>query len=199
MKIKICSGCGKRKKLSEFGRDKYQKSGLKCRCKECIKEYREKNKQKINTKIGIYRLKYPWKVILSSIKQRCNNPNNEYYKNYGLRGIQCLITSEELKFLWYRDKASLLNQPSIDRIDNDGHYELPNCQFIEMIDNNKKHGWKKVVQYDLNNNFIKEFESVINASKKLKIDKSSIANCCLGKRYNSAGGYKWKYKEYDNA
>ncbi len=195
MKTKICTGCGKRKKLSEFGKDKYQISALKCRCKECHKEYRDNNKEKINQKIQIYRKKYPWRRTLVDIKQRCTNPNNNNYKNYGLRGIKCLITSEELKSLWIRDKAWLLKEPSIDRKDNDGNYELSNCEFIEMIDNNKKHGYKKVIQYDLNNRFIREFESVISASKELKIDKTGISHCCRGKIHCiTSGGFKWKYK-----
>lgn len=52
---------------------------------------------------------------------------------------------------------------------------------------------KKVEQYDINNNFIKLWESIIDASKKLKINSSSISAVCKEKR-KTAGGYIWKYE-----
>lgn len=52
----------------------------------------------------------------------------------------------------------------------------------------------KVHQYDLNGNFIKEWEGITDASQKLKISTGNIVCCCKGRR-KTAGGYKWKYKE----
>ena len=51
------------------------------------------------------------------------------------KGIQCLITKDELRQLWFRDKAYLLKVPSIDRIRNSDNYTFDNCRFIENIDN----------------------------------------------------------------
>ena len=51
---------------------------------------------------------------------------------------------------------------------------------------------KKVLQYDLKNNFIKEWENIKEAQKTLNI--SHISDVCLGKR-KTAGGYIWKHKE----
>ena len=121
--------------------------------KEYNKQYKIKNKEKIKESMKIYRQKkkieisqqrkdkyerYPWKRTLINIKSRCNNKNHPRYKDYGGRGIECNITEEELKFLWFRDKAYLLNQPSIDRKDNDGNYELSNCKYIEKSENTIK-------------------------------------------------------------
>lgn len=53
---------------------------------------------------------------------------------------------------------------------------------------------RSVIQYDLNMNFIKEWDSIACASKELGIGGNSITTCCKGK-YKSAGGYIWKYKE----
>lgn len=52
---------------------------------------------------------------------------------------------------------------------------------------------KIVIQMDLNNNFIKEWESIREACRKLNISGNHISSCCLGKR-NKANGFKWKYK-----
>ena len=51
-----------------------------------------------------------------------------------------------------------------------------------------------ILQYDLNDNFIREWESAQTASQALSIDFSSIRKCATGKR-KTAGGYKWKNKE----
>lgn len=52
----------------------------------------------------------------------------------------------------------------------------------------------KVLQYDLNGNLIKEWNSATEAGKKLGILQQSISNCRTGKT-KTAGGYIWKYKE----
>lgn len=52
---------------------------------------------------------------------------------------------------------------------------------------------KPILQYDLNNNFIQEWNSAMDASKELKINSSHISSCCRGQRKTS-GGFKWKLK-----
>lgn len=74
-----------------------------------------------------YAKKYPWKGILNSIKQRCENINCKEYKYYGERGIENHITEEEIKFLMIRDCYWSMKKPSIDRKENDGNYTLKNC------------------------------------------------------------------------
>jgi len=74
-----------------------------------------------NEYMKIYNKKYPWKHRLVLIKLRCNNPQDKAYKWYGKRGIKCLITEEEIKKLWFRDKAYLMLRPTIDRKDNNGN------------------------------------------------------------------------------
>ncbi len=190
IKSKICSGklCkGKKKPISLFGKDSKSKDGSRSHCKDCEKEYKKYHHQK-----------YPWKKIFNNIKQRCENPKSDSYKNYGLKGIKCNITENELKILWYRDKAYDMKKPSIERKRSDLHYDLDNCEFIELRDNvikgNKESHIKPILQYSLDNIFIIEFESIIKASKILNIDPSGIVKCARGKS-KTCGGYKWKYKE----
>lgn len=52
----------------------------------------------------------------------------------------------------------------------------------------------KVYQYDLNGNFIKEWESATEAGRCLKIFQQSIVACLKG-RTKTAGKYVWKYKK----
>ena len=51
---------------------------------------------------------------------------------------------------------------------------------------------KSILQYDLEENFIKEWESGKEAGNSLFINKSNIAQCCRNK-VKTAGGFKWKY------
>jgi len=56
--------------------------------------------------------------------------------------------------------------------------------------NNKK---IKIFQYDLNNNFIQEWECIGEIKKQLNFNKTSIINCCKGIQktaYNFVWGYK---------
>ena len=59
----------------------------------------------------------------------------------------------------------------------------------------EKYG-RKILQFDLDDNLLNEFNSIREASEKTGIDRKSISNCSKGvKSYNTAGGYKFKIKE----
>jgi hypothetical protein len=52
---------------------------------------------------------------------------------------------------------------------------------------------KPVIQYSLDNEIIKIWDSASEAGLFLNKQSSSISSCCSGKR-KTAYGYKWKYK-----
>jgi hypothetical protein len=52
---------------------------------------------------------------------------------------------------------------------------------------------KPVIQCDLEDKPIKEWLSIAEASKSLKINNGGISSCCKNKT-NYAGNFKWKYK-----
>ena len=56
---------------------------------------------------------------------------------------------------------------------------------------------KKMLQYDLEGNFIKEWESIKSIAEELKISKSGISNCAKGK-FKQFKDYIWKFKEGDD-
>jgi hypothetical protein len=53
---------------------------------------------------------------------------------------------------------------------------------------------KAILQYDLEGNFIKEWESITKASTILHINHSCISACCLGNQKKTKK-YIWKYKD----
>lgn len=65
----------------------------------------------------------------------------------------------------------------------------------EMVaKNNKKLKSKKVYQYDLNGNFIKQYSSVSEAARENGFAIGAIANCCRGER-KKVYNYIWKYTQ----
>lgn len=72
--------------------------------------------------------------IWKAINERCNNPNNKSYKYYGGRGIKSLYNSVSSMI------ADIGEQPSgytIHRLNNDGHYEPGNCNWISRSEHAK--------------------------------------------------------------
>jgi group I intron endonuclease len=53
---------------------------------------------------------------------------------------------------------------------------------------------KPIIQYDLEDNFIKEWESATEAAKSLNKPSSALSECCSGKR-KKAYNYIWRFKE----
>ena len=78
-----------------------------------------------------------------NIKQRCGNPRASKYKCYGGKGIKCLITTKQLIDIYIRDKAELMKQPSVDRIDPFGNYCPENVRWLEFDENRRRRAIKE--------------------------------------------------------
>lgn len=98
--------------------------------------------------------------------------------------------SEEskLKMSYARVKKSRVKElTKLSYTEND-HYSNGT---INLGKNNKKS--KPVLQFDKENNLIKEWDSAGIAAKVLKLSVGNIWMCCNNK-YKTSGGFIWKYK-----
>lgn len=80
-------------------------------------------------------------TVATNVAQRCEDPEDKGFEFYGGRGIEARLSIADLEWLYERDRPDLMIRPSLDRIDNDGHYERLNCRFLEMIDNAARRSW----------------------------------------------------------
>ena len=94
-------------------------------------------------------------------------------------------------------------KPCVNHIDeNKLNNDLSNLEWCTVREN-AIHGTRtkrvaeklsqKVIQLDLNDNVLNEFESMKQAEQETGVDESSISRCCNEKR-KSAGGFKWRKK-----
>lgn len=86
--------------------------------------------------------------IWKAMKQRCYNKKNRAYQNYGGRGIT-------MSPRWVNSFTDFLidmgycppDKHSIDRIDNDGNYELSNCRWATMAEQGVNRRSTRVILY----------------------------------------------------
>lgn len=73
------------------------------------------------------------------MKTRCNNLNNQDYKRYGGRGIKVLFKDAN-EFVNYviNDLQIDPRGLSIHRIDNNGHYEPGNIEFLTAVEHGRR-------------------------------------------------------------
>ena len=113
----------------------------------------------------------------SSMIQRCTNPKNNRYKNYGEKGIKVCKEWEDFKN-FYKDMGPRPNGKTLDRIDVNGNYELQNCRWADKFEQarNKTNTKLNLEKADLIRSLYKKGIPPKEIVKQTKISRSSVSN-----------------------
>ncbi len=198
---KKCSVCGVAKPEKDF----YIKTGRirRCRCKKCESEI---GSIKRKTKAGLILSRY--NSQLANSKKR-GHPRPSYTWGQFLEWVMNHPMFDSLYDDWVRSGYEKSLSPSIDRVRDNMPYSFENIQLLTWGQNRDKgHEHRRaglnnnrssaVIQCDMSGAEIKVFYSMSEAARCLGVNPANIWSCCNGS-YKSTGGYKWKYKNQEEA
>lgn len=116
-----------------------------CYSREVIKNGRPKTTSHIN-QTRVYR-------ILTGVKNRCLNPNEPSYHNYGARGITVCDEwldkdNGYLAFYSWAMSNGYQDDLTLDRKDNNGNYEPSNCRWTTMGEQQRNRRNSKVYSFN---------------------------------------------------
>ena len=111
------------------------------------------------------------------IKQRCLNPKNKDYHNYGGRGIE--ICKEWLSFQNFEKdmKDSFLEGTTIDRIDNNGNYSKKNCRWATK----KQQGRNTRVNTFFKGKTLSEWSEILNIKRSTLAQRYYVYHWSINK------------------
>lgn len=117
-------------------------------------------------------------------KYKCNDKRYGYNISNGGEG-SASVSEEVRKILSISHKGQI---PW-----NKGKKGIYSEEYKLKLSNGRKDK-KSILQYDLQGNIIKEWESIKSIERELNIANQNIIQCCKGK-CKTIKGYVWKYKQ----
>jgi len=146
--MKECSKCKEVKELSEFGKAKSNKDGLRGQCKECIskykKEYRDNNKEYIHTRLKewreenrekLYKYRKEW---AEDNKEKIVEKRKEYYQEN-----KCKIANRSKEY-YKENKENKCEYDKKYRAKNKEKISKRRKEYREKEDKDKKREYMRV-------------------------------------------------------
>lgn len=106
--------------------------------------------------------------IFNGMKQRCYNPKNYKYKNYGGRGITiCQEWQEDfINFYNWAINNNYADNLSIDRINVNGNYEPNNCRWVNMKTQQNNRTNNHLLTFNSETHSINEWAEILNIKRE---------------------------------
>ena len=140
--------------------------------------------------------------VWDSMKQRCNNPNNSQYRNYGARGIKvCEKWNDKQNgfinfYNWAMangyDENAKFQQCTLDRIDNNGNYEPNNCRWITIKEQSNNRRTNHYITYNNKTHTIAEWSEILNINRYTLYDRINKYNMSIEKAFTKTINHKNK-------
>lgn len=104
--------------------------------------------------------------IWESMHSRCENSNHKYYANYGGRGIRvCDEWNEYIPFRDWAIKTGYNDNLTIDRIEVNGNYNLENCRWVTIQEQQNNKRSNHFVQFNGASHTISEWSEIVGIKK----------------------------------
>ena len=147
LSTKICTKCEIEKPVSEFFRNKQHKSGFRSHCKDCVRKYYEKDKEKIKKRAKEYAKNNKERVIEQRREYYIKNKKDIAWKGKEYRKINKVTILQRKKEYYYQ------NRNEINNYQHEWYEKNKNLQLIkvkkyrnenkEKISKNKKRYYKQ--------------------------------------------------------
>lgn len=134
-------GCGKEREANL----RFMETGRSVQCKGCATRQRHARQGHLLISSDVDRR---LQKRVNAWFQRCHNPEDNSFHNYGGRGIECRFASvhEGVKYVVEYLPHPTYQKLDIDRINNDGHYEPGNLRLVTRKENLANRGRFVVVR-----------------------------------------------------
>lgn len=133
---------------------------LSCGC------WRAQNTRNMRTKHGMYKsseFRIWWHMI-----ERCHNPNDHQYPEWGGRGITVCDQWRESFSNFFADVGHRPSRHhSLDRIDNDGNYELNNVRWATRDEQSNNTRRTKLIEWNGKTQSVSQWERELGTSQGL--------------------------------
>ncbi len=102
--------------------------------------------------------------VWTEMKQRCRNPKDKYYPNYGGRGIK-VCERWQLFENFYADMGEIPKGHQLDRKDNDGNYCAENCRWATRIQQQNNTRKNFIIKFNGHSHTLSEWARIKNIKR----------------------------------